>query len=184
MVANPNFVCTICSQTFTRRWRGKVHNSNIHEGQGKIVRLIDYMIGRRSGEYLPRDPALYRHKSRSVGQTAQQPPTPDKKIEEELYFHSLSRSSALDGRQYQRSYLSEDRHVQDPIQQKNEAILKMAEIKKIAFKHLSPVEVNDLLSNAFKYRTMTDDNHSLDIVLEVVRKTIQLKEAKDSLNSI
>ena len=59
-MADKNFVCTICSQTFTRMWRGKVHNTNLHGGQGEIVRMIDYMVGRLSGLYVPSNPSNYR----------------------------------------------------------------------------------------------------------------------------
>src|SRR5919112_1646221 len=65
-MADKNFVCTICSQTFTRMWRGKVHNTNLHGGQGEIVRLIDYMVGRLNGRYLPGNPSDYRKKNRGI----------------------------------------------------------------------------------------------------------------------
>lgn len=64
-MADKNFVCTICSQTFTRMWRGKVHNTNLHGGQSQIVRLIDYMIGRLNGLYLPNNPSDYRKNKRN-----------------------------------------------------------------------------------------------------------------------
>jgi hypothetical protein len=180
-LAAPNFVCTICSQTFTRKWRGKVHNKNIHSGQGKTVRYIDYIIGRRFGEYLPSDPALYRHKPRSTSQITQ-PVSSDKKIEKELYFHSPNISPAPDERQHQSSYPSEDKRVADPIEQINEVMLKMAEIKKIVCKHLSPDEIGKLLSGACEGYLATGDIRSLDVTLDEVKKSIKLHEAKDLLN--
>ena len=42
-----------------------VHNTNLHAGLAKIVRLIDYIIGRSNGEYVQSDPSLYRHKKGS-----------------------------------------------------------------------------------------------------------------------
>jgi hypothetical protein len=65
-MADKNFVCTICSQTFTRMWRGKVHIDNLHGGQGEIVRMIDYMVGRLSGLYAPSNPSDYRKKNSSL----------------------------------------------------------------------------------------------------------------------
>ena len=38
----------------------------LHSGSAKIVRLIDYMIGRLNGQYFPGDPSLYRSKKANV----------------------------------------------------------------------------------------------------------------------
>jgi DNA-directed RNA polymerase subunit RPC12/RpoP len=65
LMADKNFVCSVCSQTFTRMWRGKVHNNNLHAGQSQIVRLIDYMVGRLNGLYLPSNPSDFRKKNSS-----------------------------------------------------------------------------------------------------------------------
>jgi hypothetical protein len=63
-VSNPNYVCTICSQTFTRRWRGSVQNNKFHGGLGSVVRLLDYIVGRACGQFLPGDPSLFRRKNK------------------------------------------------------------------------------------------------------------------------
>jgi hypothetical protein len=55
-----SYICTICSQDFTRKESGRRHNTNLHSGTATIVRYIDYIIGRISGHYLPSDPLLYR----------------------------------------------------------------------------------------------------------------------------
>lgn len=57
---NNSYVCTICSQDFTRKGSGRRHNINLHSGTATIVRYIDYIIGRLSGHYSPSDPLLYR----------------------------------------------------------------------------------------------------------------------------
>ena len=59
-----NYVCTVCSQTFTRKYRGKIHNINLHFGMAPIVRLLDYIIGRIEGRYQPGDPLLYRRRNK------------------------------------------------------------------------------------------------------------------------
>ena len=59
-----NYVCTVCSQTFTRKYRGKIHSINLHLGMAPIVRLIDYIIGRIEGHYQPSDPLLYRRRNK------------------------------------------------------------------------------------------------------------------------
>jgi hypothetical protein len=63
MKSNFTYVCSTCSQCFTRKESGKRHNNNLHSGTAKIVRFIDYIIGRISGHYLPSDPLSYRNKN-------------------------------------------------------------------------------------------------------------------------
>ena len=53
-------VCALCSQDVTRRYSADRHNQNLHHGQGKIVRMIDYVIGRIAGEYNAANPLAYR----------------------------------------------------------------------------------------------------------------------------
>jgi hypothetical protein len=52
--------CALCSEGFTRKYSANRHNQNLHEGQGKIVRMIDYIIGRLASKYSPGDPLTYR----------------------------------------------------------------------------------------------------------------------------
>jgi hypothetical protein len=60
-MGRPNYVCTVCSEYFTRKYSGKRHNHNIHNGAAEIVRLIDYLAGRSSGQYKPDNPFWYKH---------------------------------------------------------------------------------------------------------------------------
>lgn len=59
-MANKILVCALCSQDFTRRYSADRHNQNLHHGEGKIVRMIDYVIGRIAGEYNAANPFAYR----------------------------------------------------------------------------------------------------------------------------
>jgi hypothetical protein len=59
-MSRPNYVCTVCSEHFTRRYSGKRHNLNIHSGRSEIVPFIEYMAGRSSGKYLASHPSWYR----------------------------------------------------------------------------------------------------------------------------
>jgi hypothetical protein len=56
------WVCATCAQHFTREYGANRHNNNLHEGKGIVVRLLDYIIGRINGQFLPRDPLAYRIK--------------------------------------------------------------------------------------------------------------------------
>ena len=59
-VGRPNYVCTVCSEHFTRKYSGKRHNQNLHNDMGEIVRLIDYLAGRSSGRYMPDNPFWHK----------------------------------------------------------------------------------------------------------------------------
>ena len=59
-MGRPNYVCTVCSEHFTRKYSGKRHNFNIHSGRSEIVPYIEYMTGRSSGRYLASHPSWYR----------------------------------------------------------------------------------------------------------------------------
>ncbi|MFZ0511900.1 MAG: hypothetical protein WAM14_09865 [Candidatus Nitrosopolaris sp.] len=59
-MSRANYVCTVCSQHFTRKYSAKRHNFNIHSGRSEIVPYIEYMAGRSSGRYLANHPSWYR----------------------------------------------------------------------------------------------------------------------------
>ena len=53
----------VCSETFTRRYSAKRHNNNLHYGAAEIVRLIDYLAGRSSGQYTANNPFWFKRKN-------------------------------------------------------------------------------------------------------------------------
>jgi hypothetical protein len=59
-----NYVCTLCSQTFTRKPSAERHRINLHFGTAPIVRVMDYIIGRIESRYKPGDPLLYRRRNK------------------------------------------------------------------------------------------------------------------------
>jgi hypothetical protein len=179
-LAAPNFVCTICSQTFTRRWRGSEHNNTLHAGLGKTVRLIDYMIGRNTGDYLPSDPALYRRRRKTTGSNEHKLPSLDKNLRQESYFHSSNPNTASD-RGQDRLNPPSSKPASNPIQQYNEAIVKLGEIRRITSKYLSANQIWELLSQAWKDYIRTGDISSLDVTLDEVRKCIEPYEAREDL---
>ena len=61
-----NYVCTLCSQTFTRKPSGERHNLNLHSGMAAIVRFIDYIVGRIAGRYQPSNPLVFRRKKNVI----------------------------------------------------------------------------------------------------------------------
>jgi hypothetical protein len=61
---NRKWVCSTCSQHFTRKYSADRHIRNIHSGQANKVRFLDYIIGRVTGEYSPSNPLLFRHSNK------------------------------------------------------------------------------------------------------------------------
>jgi len=59
-VGRPSYVCTACSQHFTRKYSAKRHNFNIHDDRSEIVPFIEYVAGRSSGELTASHPSWYR----------------------------------------------------------------------------------------------------------------------------
>jgi hypothetical protein len=59
-MSRPNYVCTVCSEHFTRKYSANRHNSNVHGGRSEIVSSIEYMAGRSSGRYLASHPSWHR----------------------------------------------------------------------------------------------------------------------------
>ena len=64
MTSKPNWVCSICGQTFTTNTSGKRHNLNLHSGMSQIVNYTEYYVGRLNGKYLQpsNSPLSFRRK--------------------------------------------------------------------------------------------------------------------------
>src|SRR5215469_1641686 len=72
-MSRPNYVCTACSEHFTRKYSANRHNFNIHGGSSEIVPYIEYMVGRSSDRYLTSHPSWHR-KQRQVQANRSYPP--------------------------------------------------------------------------------------------------------------
>jgi hypothetical protein len=58
------YVCTTCSEHFTRKYSAKRHNITVHHNNGgEIVTLVEYLVRRSSGKYQASDPSWYRRRS-------------------------------------------------------------------------------------------------------------------------
>jgi hypothetical protein len=66
-MARPNYVCTTCSEHFTRKYSAKRHNITVHHNNGgEIVPLVEYLVGRNSGKYQASQPSWYRRSSKET----------------------------------------------------------------------------------------------------------------------
>ena len=56
------WVCATCAQPFTRRTSATRHDNTKHNGLGEIVPLLEYVVGRGTGRYIPGNHLSYgRH---------------------------------------------------------------------------------------------------------------------------
>ena len=63
-MGRPNYVCTTCSEHFTRKYSAKRHNITVHHNNGgEIVPLVEYLVGRKSGRYQASHPSWYHRRS-------------------------------------------------------------------------------------------------------------------------
>src|SRR5206468_7756344 len=53
-MSKPNWACSGCGMYSSRRWSVERHILNLHDGSGNVVPFVDYLIGRKSGFYLPK----------------------------------------------------------------------------------------------------------------------------------
>jgi hypothetical protein len=50
-MSKANWVCATCGQDFTRIYSANRHNNHFHYGNGIIVRVLEYVIGRINGQF-------------------------------------------------------------------------------------------------------------------------------------
>jgi hypothetical protein len=53
-MSKPNWACSSCGMYSSRRWSVERHILNLHDGISNVVPFVDYLVGRRSGFYLPK----------------------------------------------------------------------------------------------------------------------------------
>jgi hypothetical protein len=59
-MGRPNYVCTVCTEHFTRKNSAKRHNLNIQHNTSEILSYIEYMVDRSAGKYLASHPSWHR----------------------------------------------------------------------------------------------------------------------------
>jgi hypothetical protein len=157
-MGRPSYVCATCSEHFTRKYSARRHNQNLHNGAAEIVRLIDYLAGRSSGQYRPDNPFWYKRSNHNIGSltvadsvgdsweptySCQQAPveisqhTPT--MEDQKYGSGLSR------------------------------LLKIEELKRLMSKHFQYHENPDGVIRLAVYNSINGDDTILDDKLEQLR---------------
>jgi hypothetical protein len=65
-MGRPTYVCTTCSEHFTRKYSAKRHNITVHGNGGEIVTFLEYLVGRKSGRYQASHPFWYRRNGKRI----------------------------------------------------------------------------------------------------------------------
>lgn len=194
---NRKWVCTTCSQDFTRKYSADRHIRNIHFGRANKVRLLDYIIGRVAGEFSPHDPLLFRH-SKKNDNTIRNNNFPFKSIangSDNSPTHGNLADSTTNDNKYKSS-----RHDSDPIYQEllkpphtaqsnsaesqNGLSSKFGEIKKLWTPYFSS-ESLDYVLKRLALRVVEDggDDSFVDQYLAELNKKVNFMKALKQISS-
>jgi hypothetical protein len=178
---NANYVCTVCSQTFTRRWRGNKHNIQLHLGNATIVRHLDYIIGRLDGRYQPGDPSLYRSKklnpiSREITHTNFEP-SPVRQARSDIGNRSVG-----DFAQFQSPSKASSTELNDTIRENQKVASKYAKLKQLLEKNVSPMDARKAITEVMKCCSIRGNYEPLDIALDTATRRAKFVESRDYLS--
>jgi hypothetical protein len=175
-MGRPSYVCATCSEHFTRKYSAKRHNHNLHNGTAEIVRLIDYLAGRSSGQYTSNIPFWYKRSNPyhnigtatvadSVGDTFPRYIPQQPRLEIPQY-------SA--GRIYPSRQIMDDQRYETNLRQS--AIQKIQELKRLVKKY--PQYCPDGLLQWIIISCNNGDNQLLEEKLEQLRTIDRLANVK------
>ena len=106
------YVCTTCSEHFTRRYSAKRHNISVHHNNGgEIVTLVEYLVRRSSGRYHASDPSWYHGRSKekrihNFGRTT----TVADSVGDALRTRALQRQQQVESQHHQQSFGEQERY--------------------------------------------------------------------------
>jgi len=164
------YVCATCSEHFTRKYSATRHNLAIHNGRGEIVRLLEYLSGRSSGQYLPSHPSWYRRTQKWETPTAH---NSNNKSGLPIFADSVGDTFRL-GNGLQRETRGPNnvpmhKTVDQPYgTQSQEMRLKIIELKTLLDKHY--VRYGDIILRRALYESNKGDENYIDEKLAWVRK--------------
>ena len=177
-MGRPSYVCTVCSEHFTRKYSAKRHNQNIHNGTAEIVRLIDYLAGRSSGQYMPDNPFWYKHNNpyHNVGAA-----TVADSVGNTFQSRYIPQQTPLGTSQYSTSPMYRSRQIMDEsyaTSLSQGTIQKIQELKRLVNKY--PQYCHDGLLQWIIISCNNGDNTLLDSKLEQLRTIDSLAKYYDS----
>jgi hypothetical protein len=156
-MGRPSYVCTVCSEHFTRKYSGQRHNFNIHSGRSEIVPYVEYMVGRSSGRYLANHPSWYRKHKGSQWDHSYQSNFENRTVADTV--------SSLGSDTLQRHYPLPD---ESPYSQSPTIQQKIEELRLLAGKFSSPQDAHIILE-LVKFNLRQGDKRFLNERLEQLR---------------
>ena len=168
------------------------HNRNLHNGQAKIVRMIDYVVGRISGEYQPANPLAYRstrkhHESTgSISNAVSAGSFPFESVAHDSSEKSSTTTARLSNENHET-----DRHASiNSVQQINPHLgnsdfeSKFDSIVKLS-REVSPDPTTEVLLKQFALRVAAGevDEAALDNCLQKLRNQMNVKDAVSFLSN-
>jgi hypothetical protein len=172
------YVCATCSEHFTRKYSATRHNLTIHNGRGEIVRLLEYLAGTLSGQYLPSHPSWYRrtqkwetpaaHKFKNefgLADSGGDMFRPGKCLQQETRGNTYKNSHSSSSPILQATHKTVDQPYRT---QSQETRLKIIELKTLLDKCQSPY--GDIILRRAVYESSKGDVDYLDEKLAWVRK--------------
>jgi hypothetical protein len=208
-MAGINYVCTICTQDFTRRYSANRHNLSFHPEQRSIVRVLDYLVGTAGGRYPRPNPLVHpRHRRRTASpenyffkrnNRADSIAAPDfnpsgkffsgtspknnddsmQKPQHEQRFQSYSSTNPSAQKQTQRT----NNDVFACLDKPQEVADKLLETKKLLSKFGSPQKVNSMLESCWNAYRQTREISVIDQALTDARRVSRWNETMEQLNS-
>jgi hypothetical protein len=181
-MGNKILVCALCSQDFTRRYSADRHNQNLHHGRGKIVRMIDYVIGRISGEYNAANPLAYRS---SYKQQASPSTSSDAKafsFPSTSIAHDSSQGNSSSALSHIDEYVPNQQPSTNPVRPPTNPIIratsKAGEIQRLIRTHYAPELADAILKQlSVAFIANRGNEEILDRCLGALRNNMNLKEA-------
>lgn len=181
-MGSKTWVCAICSQDFTRKYSAYRHSRDLHRGPGKIVRMIDYVIGRIAGEYNPDDPLT--HRSRYMKHESNFPHSDAKgfNFPSASIAHDSSQGVSSNTLPHNKVHVSDQQPNTNPVQSSTYPFCgftsKLDEIQKLS-RALLPPQTTEALLRGFSQAVIDNGGNEdiLDRGLEVLRNNMNMMEA-------
>jgi hypothetical protein len=169
-MGRPSYVCAICSEHFTRKYSARRHNHNLHNGAAEIVRLIDYLAGRSSGQYTANNPFWFKRNNQlhNFGSA-----TAADGLDDTFRPTYIPQQAPSEISQYSASPINRslptmnDASYRTGLTQDN--IVKIQELKRLAYKYPHYCAIPDEAIKFAIYNSIIGDNTLLDQMLEQLR---------------
>jgi hypothetical protein len=181
-MGNKILVCALCSQEFTRRYSADRHNQNLHHGQGKIVRMIDYVIGRIAGEYSAANPLAYRSSYRKQASPSTRSDAKEFSFHSTTIAHDSSQGNSSSAPSHINEYVPYEQPSTNSVRPPTIPIIgttsKVEEIERL-IRTLCTPELADTYLKQLSVASIANRGNEefLDRCLEVLRNNMQLMEA-------